>query len=99
MVSKALSDVVDSCLQEVVEDENGGGAARDAIDDREKPRMLLLRGVRRWRSRAVSGGTADMRRSCNVTLRLRVAIGIFLMGKECKQFVTFCQYEECQRNN
>jgi len=42
-------------LQEIVEDENGNGAARDAIDDREEPRMLLP-------------GIADMPGSCDKKL-------------------------------
>jgi hypothetical protein len=52
VVSEALSDIVDRRLQEIVEDENGDGAARDAIDDREEPRMLLP-------------GIAAMRGFCN----------------------------------
>jgi hypothetical protein len=58
VVSEAFFDVLDRCPQEIVEDENGDGTARDAIDDREEPRMLLP-------------GIADMRRFCNRELLLK----------------------------
>jgi hypothetical protein len=53
VVSEAFFDVVDRRPQELVEDENGNGAARDAIDDREEPRMLLpgIAGMRGFRNR------------------------------------------------